>query len=216
VSIRVLLVDDHALMRQGLRAILEGERDMQVVGEAGDGRAALKLVEELAPDLVVMDVGMRELNGIDATRQILASHPGVRVIALSTHSNRHYVLGMLEAGASGYVLKISTYDELRRAVRAVARGETYLSPRVCAQLTPAGTAPLERQRPKPSALGAREREVLQLIAEGHSSNEIAKRLHISPNTVETHRRNIMLKLELHSVVELTRYALREGLSPLDD
>jgi two-component system NarL family response regulator len=215
VSIRILLVDDHAMLREGLRSILAQERDVEVVGEAADGRTALAQARALAPDVVVMDVGMSDLNGIDATRLIRSENPKIRVIALSTHSDRRYVAGMLEAGASGYVAKVSAYDELRQAVREVAAGRVYLSPR----LADAG-AGAEAGVPAPGAsasmpLAPREREVLQLIAEGHSSPEIARRLHISGHTVETHRRNIMQKLDLHSVAELTRYAIREGITHLD-
>jgi DNA-binding NarL/FixJ family response regulator len=209
VSLRILLVDDHAMLREGLRSILAREPGVEVVGEAADGRAALDAVRALAPDVVVMDVGMADLNGIEATRRIRAESPSTRVIALSTHSDRRYVAGMLEAGARGYVAKVSAYDELRQAVRAVAAGRVYLSPRLADAGVPA---------PRVSttiSLAPREREVLQLIAEGHSSPEIAGRLHISGHTVETHRRNIMQKLGLHSVAELTRYAIREGITSLD-
>ena len=214
MSIRILLADDHAMLREGLRSILSKERDVEVVGEAADGRSAVELARKLAPDVVVMDVGMEGLNGIEATRQIRALGPKTRVIALSTHSDRRYVIGMLEAGAAGYLVKVSAYDELRQAVRAVASGRTYLSPQIAEHVvgdrvagSPAGASK--------ALLGAREREVLQLIAEGHRSPEIARRLHISEYTVETHRRNIMQKLDLHSVAELTRYAIREGITHLD-
>jgi two-component system NarL family response regulator len=160
-----------------------------------------------------MDIGMPDLNGIEATRQLKAKTPRSRVIALSTYSDRRYVLGMLEAGAAGYIAKASAYDELRQAVRAVASGRTYLSPRIAALVSKRGTA--SSGQPSKSLLAPREREVIQLVAEGHSSLEIARRLHLSAHTVETHRRNIMQKLGLHSVAELTRYAIREGITSLD-
>jgi DNA-binding NarL/FixJ family response regulator len=215
VSLRILLADDHAMLREGLRSILAREGDVEVVGEADDGRAAVELARALAPDLVVMDVGMRELNGIEATRQIRAESPKTKVIGLSTHSDRRYVLGMLDAGASGYIVKVSAYDELRQAVRAVARGGVYLSPQIAELVADDRTAPARADAFPRAVLGPREREVVQLIAEGHRSPEIARRLHISTLTVETHRRNILRKLGLHNVAELTRYAISEGLTPLD-
>lgn len=213
MSIRILLVDDHAMLRDGLRSILAREPDVEVVGEAADGRTAVEMACALAPDVVVMDIGMPDLNGIEATRQLQAKAPRSRVIALSTYSDRRYVLGMLEAGAAGYIAKASAYDELRQAVRAVASGRTYLSPRIAALVSKRGTA--SSGQPSKSLLAPREREVIQLVAEGHSSLEIARRLHLSAHTVETHRRNIMQKLGLHSVAELTRYAIREGITSLD-
>jgi DNA-binding NarL/FixJ family response regulator len=214
VSIRILLVDDHAMLRDGLRSVLTQEGDVEVVGEAADGRTAVELARTLAPDVVVMDVGMTDLNGIEAARRLRSESPKSRVIALSTHSDRRYVLGMLEAGAVGYIVKVSAYDELRQAVRAVASGQTYLSPQIADLVVGARVARSAAGTAK-APLAPREREVLQLIAEGHSSREIARRLHISAQTVETHRRNIMQKLGLHNVAELTRYAIREGITLLD-
>jgi DNA-binding NarL/FixJ family response regulator len=214
VSIRILLVDDHAMLRDGLRSVLTQEGDVEVVGEAADGRTAVELARTLAPDVVVMDVGMTDLNGIEAARRLRSESPKSRVIALSTHSDRRYVLGMLEAGAVGYIVKVSAYDELRQAVRAVASGQTYLSPQIADLVVGARVARSAAGTAK-APLAPREREVLQLIAEGHSSRDVARRLHISAQTVETHRRNIMQKLDLHSVADLTRYAIREGITPLD-
>ena len=215
MSHSVLLVDDHRMMLEGLRSVLESEEGYEVVGEALNGRAAVEMARSLKPEVVVMDIGMPDLNGVEATRQIRAENPGVRVAALSTHTDKRYVLAMLDAGASAYVLKVSAYDELQRAISAVIEGKHYLSPDVAGVVVEAGLTSTSTPQPTAySTLGAREREVLQLLAEGHSSPEIAKQLHISPSTVETHRRNIMKKLDVHSVAELTKYAVREGLTPL--
>jgi DNA-binding NarL/FixJ family response regulator len=216
MSIRVLLADDHQMLRDGLRAVLAVENDIEVIGEAGDGQAAVEMAGRLVPDVVLMDIGMHGLNGVEATRRIKAENPNVKVIALSTYSDKRYVLSMLEAGASGYVLKAAAVDEMCRAVRAVAEGKRYLSPDVAGLVVDARLgAPAQSDASSSSILGPREREVLQLLAEGHSSPAIARRLHIAPSTVETHRRNIMRKLDVHSVAELTKYAIREGLTPLD-
>jgi DNA-binding NarL/FixJ family response regulator len=216
MSIRILLVDDHKLMREGLRALLHGVPDIEVVGQASDGREALDLVRTLTPDVVVMDIAMPELNGVEATRRIRAEHAGVKVIALSTHADKRYVHHMLEAGAIGYVLKIAAYDELLRAVRAVSQGRTYLSPEVAGSVVERSTSPHDGGEVSAySSLGSREREVLQLVAEGKTSAETAKEMHISTKTVETHRRNIVQKLGLHGTAELTKYAVREGLTSLD-
>lgn len=214
---RVLLIDDHKMMRDGLRALLAGSTDMEVVGEAADGRTGLDLVRTLSPDVVVMDVGMPDLNGIEATRRIRAEHERVRVIALSTHTDKRYVHHMLEAGACGYVLKIGAYDELLRAVRAASQGKTYLSPEIAGSVVDRSTTPHPGVDVSAySKLGAREREVLQLVAEGKTSAEMAQEMHISIKTVETHRRNIVQKLGLHGTAELTKYAIREGLTSIDD
>jgi two-component system response regulator NreC len=216
MSVRVLLVDDHRMMREGLRALLASAPDIEIVGEASDGRTALDLVRSLLPDVVVMDVGMPELNGVEATRQIRAGNEGVKVIALSTHTDQNYVHHMLEAGACGYVLKISAHDELLRAVRAAILGRTYLSPEIAGVVVERSThAHAGGEVSAYSTLGAREREVLQLVAEGKTSAETAKEMHISIKTVETHRRNIVQKLGLHGTAELTKYAIREGLTTLD-
>jgi len=216
MSVRVLLVDDHRMMREGLRALLAVAPDIEIVGEASDGRTALDLVRTLLPDVVVMDVGMPELNGVEATRRIRAEHAGVKVIALSTHTDKSYVHHMLEAGACGYVLKISAHDELLRAVRAASRGRTYLSPEIAGVVVERSTHVHSGGEVSAySTLGAREREVLQLVAEGKTSGETAKQMHISIKTVESHRRNIVQKLGLHGTAELTKYAIREGLTTLD-
>lgn len=213
MTIRIVLADDHKMLREGLRTILENEPELEVVGEADDGRLALKLVRELSPDLVVMDIGMPNLNGIEATRQIRSSNAKVKVIALSMHSDKRYVLRMLEAGASGYVLKSAACDELVRAIAAVTREQSYLSPEIASIVVDNYMKrPTPGRRSTFGALRPREREVLQLLAEGLTNIKIAARLHISPRTVEAHRRNIMRKLDIHSIAELTKYAVREGLT----
>jgi len=211
VTLRVLLVDDHELMRQGLRSIVERDDGIEVVGEAASGREAVALASTLAPHVVVMDVAMQDMNGIEATRQVRSACPGVRVVALSSHSDSRYVTAMLDAGASGYVLKANAYDDLRRAIDAARRGKTYL----CADVTESVVTASLRGETGASPLTAREREVLQLLAEGLSSPEIGRRLFVATSTVETHRRNVMRKLGKHSVADLTKYAIREGLTSLE-
>jgi DNA-binding NarL/FixJ family response regulator len=211
---RILLVDDHQMVREGLRAVLERHDRYSVVGEAASGREAVRLAEELQPDVAVVDVAMSDMNGIEATRQIRKCAPQCGVIALSSHSDRRYVKAILDAGASGYVLKANAHDELVRGVEAAAQGLMFLCPQVTAGIVDsalhdgAGGSAFE-------ILGAREREVLQLLTEGLTSGEIARRLGVSTSTVETHRRNLMRKLDLHSVAELTKYAIREGLTSLE-
>jgi DNA-binding NarL/FixJ family response regulator len=214
VSTRIVLADDHQLMRQGLRGLLDREPDMEVVGEADGGRSALALVAELAPNVVIMDVAMPDLNGVEATRKIVAGFPGVRVIALSMHADKRFVAGMLKAGASGYLLKDCAFAELAGAVRTVAAGQVYLSPGIAGLVAEEFAGRFAPDRPG-SPLTGREREVLQLIAEGQATKQIAVRLGLSVKTVETHRRQMMDKLGLHSVAELTKYAIREGLTALD-
>jgi len=214
--VRILLADDHKLFRDGLRTLFEQKPGIKIVGETDNGRAAVRLARELAPDVVVMDIGMPELNGMEATRQIRAELPRVKVLAVSMHADRQYVAGMLAAGASGYVLKDSAFAELAEAVAVVMKGGRYLSPEIVGvvvddyvqRIVPAPESALAR-------LSEREREVLQLIAEGHSTTDIAARLHVSRKTVETHRKNIKLKLDLQSVAELTKFAIREGITSLE-
>src|ERR1700676_1927174 len=206
--IRVLLADDHAMVRKGFRLILEAQSDIEIAGEAGNGREAVELADKLHPDVVVMDVAMPELNGIEATRRITAASPRTRILALSMHKDSVYVREILRAGARGYLLKDSIDSDLLAAVRAVAKGEGYLSPAVSdAVLTDYRkhvTDPID-------LLTTREREVLQLIAEGKTNKEIATSLHLSVYTVEAHRGRVMEKLNLHSAGELVRFALRSGL-----
>jgi len=211
MSVRLMLVDDHKMLREALRAILEKTGDFEVVAEADDGPAAIELARELSPDVVLMDIGLVGMSGIEATRRILAQTPTVKVLALSTFADRRIMLQMLQAGASGYVVKSAGSEELLLGIRAVARGETYLY----ADATAALVDSLRKHSPQgvsSETLGRREREVLQLLARGKTSAQIAEILNIATGTVEVHRRNIMRKLDLHNVAELTRYAIREGLT----
>jgi len=206
--IRILLVDDHAVVRQGFKMILDAQSDMEIVGEAGNGREAVELAERLRPEIVVMDVAMPELNGIEATRRLFASTPHSRVIALSMHKDSVYVREILRAGARGYLLKDSGAGDLVAAIRAVASGESYLSPAV-------SNAVLDDYRKHVTdpidLLSSREREVLQMLAEGKTNKEIATVLNLSVYTVDAHRGRIMEKLNLHSINELVRFAVRSGL-----
>ena len=214
-TIRLLLADDHEVLREGLRVLLEQEPDLEVVGEVGDGRSAVGLARELAPHVVVMDIGMPDLNGVEATRQILSEGKGTRVLCLSVHREGSVVGAMLEAGAHGYVLKTSAGRELVEAVRAVAAGDSFLSPAVASYVL---SQHVRGEGGEASGafgdLTPREREVLQLIAEGHHSKGAARHLGITSKTVLAHRENIMKKLDIDSVPGLVRYALREGISEL--
>ena len=216
MKIRLLLVDDHKIVRDGLRSLLRGETDMEVAAEAENGLEALRLAEKLNPDVIVMDVSMPDMNGIDAARAILERSPRCRIVALSMYSDRRFVEGMLRAGVAGYMLKDGAFEELARAIRAVAAGQAYLSPRIAETVIKDYVHSLEGGRggffPE---LSARERQVLQLVAEGKSTRNVAETLHVSVKTVETHRRQIMEKLNVRSVAELTKCAIREGLTSLD-
>lgn len=209
---RVVLVDDHRILREALRATLEREPDIEVVGEASDGRSMMKVVQESAPDIVVLDVAMPELGGIEGAAQLASRHPEVKVIALSAYSDKRFVVEMLKAGAVGYVTKASAGTELLRAIRSVVKGGNYLCPEVASAVISEVRGTGVRSDSLTGQLGRRERQVLRLLAEGHRSTAIAARLLISVATVETHRRNIMRKLDLHSVADLTKYAIREGLT----
>ena len=217
MSIAVFLADDHAVVRDGLRALLEAQADITVVGDAADGRQTVRQVQRLRPDVVVMDVAMPELNGIEATRQIGETCPGVRVIILSMHATAEHVYRAFQAGAQGYLLKDSAGQEVAEAVRAVAAGRRYVSRRLPRTLAddymhqrPAAPArsPLERLSP-------REREVLQLVVEGKSSAEIAEILALSPKTVETYRSRLMQKLGLRDLPSLVKFAVQHGITPLE-
>jgi two-component system, NarL family, response regulator NreC len=216
MTIKILLADDHKITRDGLKALLENQKNMTVVGEAENGRLAVRLAAELKPDVVVMDINMPELNGIEATRQIVAELPGTKIIALSMYSDKRYVVGMLKAGVSGYLLKNCAFDELVAAISAVMNNQSYMSQKIAGTVMREYTTILETSDSSPvSQLSAREREVLQLIAEGTKTKDIADRIHVSVKTVETHRQQIMRKLNVTSVAELTKIALREGLTSLD-
>jgi len=214
--IRVVLVDDHRVLREGLRSMIEREKDMEVVAEADSGRGIVEVATQAAPDVIVMDVSMPDLNGIEATRQVLERAPDAKVLALSMHSDKRMVAGMLSAGASGYLLKDSAFDEISEAIRAVAAGRTYLSSGVTDVVVGDYAQRVAAEEASTYAvLSSREREVLQLLAEGNATKEIAAKLYISVKTVETHRQNVMEKLDLRSVPELTKYAIREGLTSVD-
>jgi two-component system response regulator NreC len=217
VTIKIILVDDHQIVRQGLRKMLTAEPDIKIVGEADNGCAALQLVNKFIPEVVIMDVSMPDMNGIEATRQILAHHPGTKIIALTMHSDSRFILNMLKAGASGYLLKDCALEELVKAIRTVVHQKTYLSPGVSDILLK--DFPSTRSDNSSSAfsiLTTRERQVLQLMAEGKSTNQISNNLCVSVKTVETHRKQIMQKLGIHNIAELTKYAIRQGLTSLEN
>ena len=215
MSIRIIIADDHEIVRNGLRSLIEKEPDIEVIAEADNGRTAVRIALELAPDVVIMDIGMPDMNGIEAARQIIVAMPAIKVIALSMHAEKRYVMEMLKAGASGYILKDNAYEELARAIRTALNNRTYLSPQVAeivigdyVQLAQTANCSVF------SLLSPREREVLQLLAEGNSTAQIADRLCVSVKTVETYRQHIMEKLNIRSIAELTKYAIREGLTSL--
>jgi DNA-binding NarL/FixJ family response regulator len=211
--VRVLLAEDHTIVRKGLRSLLDGEAGIEVIGEAKDGREAIEKAGQLHPDVVVMDITMPGLNGLEATRQIKKRFPEVQVVILTVHANEEYVFQILRAGASGYVVKQAAPGELISAIQAAYRGESFLSPSISRKVIEEYVRQAEATAEPDSydQLTDREREVLQLIAEGHPNREIAGLLHISVKTVETHRARLMDKLDLHSTAELTQYALRRGM-----
>ncbi|NKI96541.1 response regulator transcription factor [Rhizobacter sp. SG703] len=216
MGIRIVLADDHRIVRDGLCALLARERDIELIGQADDGLGAVRLARELRPDIVVTDVSMPGLNGVEATRRIRADEPSVRVLCLSVHAESRMVLAVLEAGASGYVLKDCSYDELALAIRKAMSDQIHLS----AELVGLVVKEVRSRGQPPSAgstaaLTPREREMVQLLSEGLSTQQIADRLHVSIKTVATHREHVMQKLDISSLAELTRYALCEGLSSLD-
>ncbi len=212
MALRIIITDDHRLIREGLRSLLESQ-GFQVVGEAEDGRSAVKLAKKLDPDAVIIDISMPGLNGIEATRQIHQEAPQVKVIVLSMRSDRRAVLAAFAAGASGYLLKEAAFEEMVVAIKVALKGQTYLSPAIAhvvvrnsIEYWSASAEPMGR------GISSREREILQLVAEGRSSKEMAESLYVSVKTIETHRKQIMNKLNLHSIAELTKYAVREGVT----
>jgi DNA-binding NarL/FixJ family response regulator len=213
MTTKILIADDHQIIRQGLKSLLDRYPDFKVVGEAADGRNAVRLAKQLTPDVIVMDIAMPDLNGIEATRQLTKAQPEIKIIALSMHADRRFANEMIRAGAQGYLVKDGAFEELAEAIRAVTSGKTYLSPRVADNYVAgdAATTPSSAF----DRLSPREREVLQLMAEGRSTKEIAMDLTLSVKTIETHRRQFMEKLNLFSVAELTKYAIREGLTTLE-
>jgi len=216
MRIRILLADDHKIVRDGLRAMISSHPDMEVVAEADNGRTAVSLVKQLAPDIVIMDISMPDLNGIEAARKIVTDAPRVKIIALSMHSESHYVKELFKAGASGYLLKDCAFEELANAIQTVAADQIYLSPRISHIVIHDYLNKVSVEKNSVfSVLTAREREVLQLLAEGKTTKEIAYTLDLSTKTVEAHRQKIMEKSNLHSVAELTKYAIREGLTSLE-
>ena len=216
MSIKIILADDHTIMREGLRSILENELHMHVVAQAEDGRTAVELVKKLKPDLVIMDISMPEMNGIEAAHRINEEMPGVKIIALSMHADKRYVSEMLNAGASAYLLKHSAMDELQQAIQTVLANKKYISPNIAGVVIDDYLRHRAADPPVVTAsLTAKEREVLQLIAEGKSTKEIASILHVSVPTIDTHRQHIMEKLDIYNIAELTKYAIRTGLTSLE-
>jgi DNA-binding NarL/FixJ family response regulator len=217
MNVRLLLADDHAMIREGLKSLLGKESDLSVVAEADNGNETLELARKSGVHVVVMDVAMPDLNGIEATRKLLKANPNIKVVALSGHANREFVREMLKAGASAYVLKSRAFEELVRAIREVMKGKKYLSPDIARGVVDEYVEISSSLSANPAfvVLTDRERETLQLIAEGKSTKEVADALSVSVKTVETHRRNIMEKLNLHSVAELTKFAIREGITSVD-
>jgi DNA-binding NarL/FixJ family response regulator len=213
MSIKIILADDHNILRQALSALLEQEQEMEVVGETADGQATLELVRNTRPDVVIMDIAMPGLNGIEATRKIITECPDTKVIALSVHSDRKFVFHMFKAGASGYLLKDCIFEELVSAIHTVTKNQIYISPEISDIVVKDYIhQSLKNSSTIFSVLTDREREVLQLLAEGKATKQIAALLKVSTKTIETHRKQIMDKLNIHSIAELTKYAIREGLT----
>ncbi len=213
MSVKIIIADDHKIMRDGLRNMLEKEPGMEVIADAKNGREAVRLAEQLRPDILIMDISMDDLNGMDATRSIVGKGLGTKVVALSMHADKRFVAGMFEAGALAYLLKDCAYDELLQAIHQVMGGRTYL----CSMISGVVIRDyIQRMRKsEPSLLSPREKEILQLMAEGSTTKRIADQLNVSIKTVETHRQHIMDKLKIYSIAELTKYAIKEGITSLD-
>jgi len=210
---RILIADDHGVVREGMKVLIDNQPDMEVVGEAEDGLMVTQLAKELSPDIIIMDISMPNLNGVEATRLILEENPDIRVIALSVHLDKHFVTEMLKAGASGYVLKSCLFDEVLRALRTVNRSERYLSPKITDVVLDDYIHYMATyNKSADDQLTARERQIVQMLAEGKSTKQVASRLHISPKTSDANRRQIMNKLGISSLAELTKYAIRKGLT----
>ena len=217
MSIKVIIADDHKIMRDGLKSILEKQRDIEIIAEASDGRTSVELAIKLKPDVIIMDVAMPDMNGIEATRQIIEKSPKIKVIALSMHSDKQFILEMLNAGASGYLLKDCAFHELINAIHSVALNRSYLSPEIADIMIKEYKHVISKESLSVfSLLTSRERQVLQLIAEGKTTKEIAYTLKVSTKTIETYRQQIMYKLDIHSIAGLTKYAVREGLTSIEE
>ncbi len=215
MPVKILFVDDHEVFHECLKTLLEDGSRYRMVGAASDGRSAVLMARDLKPDVVIMDVTMPVLNGIEATRQIVSDNPGIKVVALSSHADRRFILAVLKAGARGYVVKESAFSEVLQSIDAVLEGKMYLSPRITSLVIDDLLAGIEEEDASIlSRLSEREREVLQMLAEGQGVKTIAEKLNLSPKTIETHRTQLMRKLEVTSLADLTKIALREGLTSL--
>ena len=210
---RILIADDHGVVREGLKVLIENQPGMKVIGEADDGHKVAQLAKQHSPDIIVMDIAMPNLNGVEATRLILEENPHIRIIALSVHSDKQFVTEMLKAGASGYVLKSCLFEEVLKALRTVDAGEYYISPKIT-EIVPDYHIPyvVDTDKSAGDHLTERERQIVRMVSEGHSIKQIALHVHISPKTADANRRQIMNKLGIFSIAELTKYAIREGIT----
>lgn len=216
MPIKILIADDHKIVREGLRLLIERQKNMEVVGEAENGRQAAKFAKELHPDLVIMDVAMPDSNGVESTNYIKNDYPNIKVLALSMHSDKMFVIRMLKAGASGYLLKECAFEELANAIHTVMEDNIYLSPQIAHIIVDDWIHnPIKTEPDELTSLSSREKEVLQLLAEGKSTQEIASLLYLSVKTIDSHRRNVMIKLDAKSIAELTKIAIRQGLTSLE-